>query len=99
MVIVFEAKVASNETKAPVELASLSSTTASIFEFVIALLSSNLTFSSKVRVGFVVVLTLVAPCKGRKATVGAVVSPPTTTVPSAVKLSKRLFPAVPPAPC
>ena len=99
MVIVFDAKVASNETKAPAASLSLNSITASIFSFVIALLSSNLTFSSKVRVGFVVALTFIAPCKGRKATVGAVVSPPTTTVPSAVKLSKRLFPTVPPAPC
>ena len=77
---------------------NLSSTTASIFVFVIASLLSNLTLSLKAIVGFTFRTTFVAEFKGEKVTVGAVVSEPERRVPSAVKLSKRLFPTVPPAP-
>ena len=92
----FDAKVASNGTKVPEASLNLTSTTESMFVFVIASLLSNRTLSLNDIVGFKVEATFVAEFKGRKVTVGAVESGPTSSVPSAVKLSKRLFPPVPP---
>ena len=95
----FDAKVASNGTKVPEASFNLTSTTESIFVFVIASLLSNRTLSLNDIVGFIEAITFDAPFKGRKVTVGVVMSEPERRVPSAVKLSKRLLPAVPPPPC
>ena len=52
----------------------------------------------KAIVGFTVLATFVEEFKGVKVAIGEVTSELTSRVPSVVKLSKRLLPAVPPAP-
>jgi len=99
-VIVLAAKVASKGTKAPEALPNLNSTAASILAFEIPSLFNNLTFSLKAIVGFTFETTLLAPFAGIIVAIGAIVSGPLLKLaPSAVKLSNRLFPTKPPAPC
>jgi len=55
--------------------------------------------SLKEIVGIILVATLVALFTGENVATGAMISGPTKVVPSKVKLSNLLFPAVPPVPC
>ena len=91
--------VASNGTKVPVALFNRNSIKASTLVLLIAELSIKRMFSLKFIVRLLVVATLVAAFIGLKVTDGAMVSGPPNVVPSTVKLSKRLFPTVPPEPC
>ena len=99
IVIILPVIVASNGTLVPDALLNRNSIKASTFVFVMALLSINRTASLKLIVGLVVVAIFTAALAGTIVAVGGDVSPPPKVVPSKVKLSKRLFPTVPPAPC